>query len=64
MKVATPDDLPPKPRTWGGHIPPWLRDDDPRVRVRTCLPCGTNFWSAGPHNRICPKCSEKIEQMA
>ena len=28
----------------------------PGSEVRTCLKCNRDFYSYGPHNRICPKC--------
>ena len=30
------------------------------VAVRTCLMCGIRFVSAGPQNRRCTPCSEKV----
>lgn len=31
---------------------------DPKGTIRSCLMCTSKFYSAGPHNRICPKCKE------
>lgn len=31
---------------------------DPNKQLRKCLMCQTQFYSSGPHNRICPKCKE------
>lgn len=30
-------------------------------KVRTCLMCGKNFKSVGPHNRRCPRCNCRLE---
>lgn len=30
-------------------------------RVRTCLMCGKDFKSEGPHNRRCPRCNCRLE---
>lgn len=33
----------------------------PQPAERSCLMCGKNFISRGPHNRRCPVCEHKIE---
>lgn len=58
MTAAKAEDIPPKP-TRGRGVRYALRDDDPRVKVRRCLMCGANFWSAHAGNRRCVSCSEK-----
>lgn len=57
-KAAKPDGIPPKPRS-GANVR-FLRDDDPRVKVRRCLMCRNDFWSAHAGNRRCAKCSEQV----
>jgi hypothetical protein len=61
-KAAKAEGVPPKPRGVGGHVPQWLRDNDPRVKVRRCLMCSANFWSAHAGNRLCVPCTEKAAQ--
>lgn len=60
MKAAKPENAPAIPREWGGHVPRWLRADDPRVKVRACIRCRADFWSAHAGHRFCPKCAEEI----
>ena len=37
--------------------------DDPRVKVRRCLMCGGDFWSAHAGNRMCAACIEKAREL-
>ncbi|MDP9195153.1 MAG: hypothetical protein M3O22_00015 [Pseudomonadota bacterium] len=30
-------------------------------QLRVCLMCTSDFWSGGPHNRICPRCKDSPE---
>lgn len=30
-------------------------------KIRSCLMCGKNFKSEGPHNRRCPRCNYILE---
>lgn len=34
-----------------------MNDAPEMLKERTCLKCQLPFLSAGPHNRICPRCS-------
>ncbi len=60
MKAAKSENAPAIPRGWGGHVPRWLRADDPRVKVRACIRCRADFWSAHAGHRFCPKCAEEV----
>lgn len=62
-KATKPEREPPKPRGVGGHVPRWLRPDDPRVKVRRCLMCGGDFWSAHAGNRMCARCLERAAEI-
>jgi hypothetical protein len=57
-KPTKPKGPPAKPRA-GANVR-FLRDDDPRVKVRRCLMCGNDFWSAHAGSRRCAKCSEQV----
>jgi len=63
MRATKPENTPPLPREWGGHVPRWLRPDDPRVKVRACIRCRTDFWSAHAGHRFCPKCAEEVSNI-
>jgi hypothetical protein len=41
----------------------WFKPGDPRVKVRRCIICRTEFWSAHAGHRICTKCKDKVEQL-
>lgn len=43
----------------GGHVPCWLRADDPRSKIRACIRCRADFWSAHAGHWFCPKCAEE-----
>lgn len=39
------------------------RDEDPHVKVRRCLMCGSDFWGAQAANRICAARIEKAREL-
>jgi len=45
-------------RSRDDHLPR-RKEWTPDTAVRTCLKCARDFISAGPGNRICPRCSVK-----
>lgn len=58
---AKPACRPARPRA--GANARFFRDDDPRVKVRRCLMCGGDFWSAHAGNRMCAACIEKAREL-
>ena len=56
--TAAKAEEPRKPRA-GANVR-FLRDDDPRVKVRRCLMCGRGFWSAHAEYRRCQPCTDKV----
>lgn len=57
-KAKRPGRILPAPR--GGENAKFFGEHNKRVAVRTCLMCGEPFTSAGPQNRRCTPCSEKV----
>ena len=61
QQVASAARRPARPRA--GANARFFRDDDPRVKVRRCLMCGGDFWSAHAGNRMCAACIEKAREL-